>query len=199
MHVNGTQRHPQCRPAGGLAGFEPRRQRTTLHSVAALPTQPTKEHAERAKVRLAAKAVRLGGLGTFGRKARSSTSSSLPLRLGYGIPDHHGPARYLEGSLCRRIRDPASLRPAQLTQTRTATHSNVPPTVSSDQLLLVPLGHTSVVGDRPPHVRGPLVYGRILGLGSLRLRTSDPASRRPAQLTQTRTDSHSNCSSDALE
>jgi cytochrome bd-type quinol oxidase subunit 2 len=50
MHVNGIQRHPQCRPAGGLAGFETRRQRTTLHSVAALPTQPTKEHAARAKV-----------------------------------------------------------------------------------------------------------------------------------------------------
>ena len=50
MHVNGIQRHPQCRPAGGLAGFETRRQRTTLHSVAALPTQPTKGHAERAKV-----------------------------------------------------------------------------------------------------------------------------------------------------
>ena len=69
-----------------------------------------------------------------------------------GSPYQHGPARYLEGSLCRRIRDPAFLRPAQLTQTRTATHSNVPPTVSSDQLLLAPLGHTSVVGDRPPHV-----------------------------------------------
>ena len=70
------------------------------------------------------------------------------------------------GSLRLRTRDPASRRSAQLTQTRTATHSNVPPTVSRDQLLLVPLGHTSVVGDRPPHVRGPLVYGRILGLGS---------------------------------
>ena len=42
---------------------------------------------------------------------------------------------------------------------------NVPPMLSSDQLLLVPLGHTSVVGDRPPHVRGPLVYGWLIGLG----------------------------------
>ena len=40
---------------------------------------------------------------------------------------------------------------------------NVPPMLSSDQLLLVPLGHTSVVDDRPPHVRGPLDFGRILG------------------------------------
>ncbi len=76
---------------------------------------------------------------------------------------------------------------------------NVPLMLSSDQLLLVPLGHTSVVGDRPPHVRGPLVYGRILGLGSLRLRTRDHASRRSAQLTQTRMATHSNCSSDGLE
>jgi hypothetical protein len=35
--------------------------------------------------------------------------------------------------------------------------------ISSDQLLLVCLGHTPTADDRPPHVRGPLDFGRILG------------------------------------
>ena len=149
-------------------------------------------------IRLAAKAVRLGGLGTFGREARSTTSSSPSLRLGHGIPEHHGPARYLEGSLCRRIRDYVSLRPAQLTQTRMATHSNVPPTLSSDQLLLVPLGHTPVAGDRPPHA-GP---SRLRAVIRPRLSTPPDQGPRFPPVGPAHPDSDGyalKCSSDALE
>ncbi len=115
---------------------------SALHitSVAALPTQPAKEHAASAKVRLAAKAVRLGGSGTFGREASSALQQ--PLRLGYGTHYQHGPARYIEGSLSRRTRDldflPAGTAHSDLER---STHSYAPPTLSDESLHSVQLGY----------------------------------------------------------
>ena len=65
----------------------------------------------------------VGWLGNFWPEGAFLNVLKPPLRLGRGNSYQLGPARYLEGSLRRRIRDPASLRPAQLIQTRTATHS----------------------------------------------------------------------------
>ncbi len=97
-----------------------------------------------------------------------------------------------------RTRDSASRRPAQLTQTRTATHSYEPPTLSSDQLLLVPLGHTPVAGNRPPHA-GP---SRLWVVNRPQLTTlPDQGPRFPAGRAQlTQSDGYALiCSSDALE